>query len=288
MSGAASRRKGGFLFVLPSLVILGGFGILVSFSNIWFSLLDWTALSAPHFVLFSNYAHFFRDHVAIRSLLNTFEYAALYVVPTLVISLLVAVLLNRHTKVMLFYRTLFYIPVVTSYVIVIVVWQWFYDYNIGLFNQALALVGVAKVPWLLSPSLALPSLVLLSIWKNSGYTILIFLAGLQTIDANLYDAAKIDGCGTYRLFFRITLPQLRPTTLLSIVMVTTWSFQMFVQPYLLTQGGPNYSTSTIAYYLYVEAFSFYNVGYGSTIAVIGVAVFFIVITIERRLFMVRG
>ena len=282
-SRPGSYKGNGFWFIVPALVILGGFGLAVTAANLWYSFLDWSALSAPKFVFLKNYRRFFSDPIALTSLLNTFKYAFLYVVPTVVFSLAVALTLNRQSKAMYFFRTLFYIPVVTSYVIVIVVWQWFFDFDIGLFNQILAVFGIAKQPWLLSKDMSMPSLVLLSIWKNSGYSILIFLAGLQTVDKSLYEAAKIDGCGSRALFFNITLPQLRSTTVLTVVMVTTWSFQMFVQPYLLTQGGPDYSTSTIYFYLYQQAFTSYNVGYGSAIAVVGVVLFLVVIGIEKRL-----
>ena len=207
----------------------------------------------------------------------------MYVLPTVAISLFLAMLLNHKGRIMSFFRALYYVPVITSYVVVIVVWQWFFDYDIGLFNSILSAFGVSRIPWLLDPNWAMPSLVLLSIWKNCGYTVLMFMAGLQTVDTNLYEAAAIDGCGRLKMFFRITLPQIRPTTVLCVVMVTTWAFQMFVQPYMLTKGGPNYSTMTITYYLYQQAFSSYNIGYASAIAVIGVALFLLVVTLEKRL-----
>lgn len=284
-----SRRvESGFWFVLPSVLILGGFGLAVTVLNVWYSLQNWSMLSSPSFVGLKNYQRFFSDTIAVRSLLNTFQYALMYVLPTIVLSLFLAMLLNHKGRVMSFFRSLYYVPVITSYVVVIVVWQWFFDYDIGLFNGILSALGIGKIPWLLSTGWAMPSLVLLSIWKNCGYTVLMFMAGLQTVDTNLYEAAAIDGCGRAKLFFHITLPQIRPTMSLCVVMVTTWSFQMFVQPYLLTKGGPNYSTMTITYYLYQQAFSSYNIGYASAIAVIGVACFLIVVRLEKYLLGERG
>lgn len=282
------RDSGGFWFVLPAVVIIGGFGLVATLLNVYYSFQSWSALSKPKFVLFANYVRFFTDSIALRSMLNTFQYALLYVVPTIVLSLLLALLLNRPGKTTSVFRTLFYVPVITSYVVVIVVWKWFFDYDIGLFNAILSGLGIPKVAWLLSKEMAMPSLVLLSIWKNCGYTMQMFLAGLQTVDTNLYEAAMIDGAGAWKKFLHITLPQLKPTTTLCVVMVTTWSFQMFVQPYLLTMGGPDYATSTITYYLYQQAFYSYNIGYGSTIAVIGVTVFLIVTNLEKYLLRERG
>ncbi len=273
--------RGGFFFTLPAVIILGGFGLLVSLGNVGYSLLKWSALSSPEFIGLKNYVRFFSDKIALVSLWNTFYYAILYVFPTIVISMMIALLLNESSRIMGFFRALFYIPVITSYVIVIVVWQWFFDFDIGLFNQIIAAFGGTPLPWLLSKSMAMPSLVMLSIWKNSGYSTLIILAGLQTVDPNLNEAAMIDGAGPMRTFFSITLPQLKPTMVLTVVMVTTWAFQMFVQPYMMTQGGPDYATSTITYYLYKQAFNSYNIGYGSCIAVIGVAIFLTIIQLEK-------
>ncbi len=292
MTERSLRRRGrgesGFWFVLPSVIILGGFGLAVTAANIWYSLQSWSALSSPSFAGLKNYQRFFNDPIAVRSLLNTFQYALMYVLPTIVISLLLAMLLNHKGRVMSFFRALYYVPVITSYVVVIVVWQWFFDYDIGLFNSILSSVGIQKVPWLLDTGWSMPSLVLLSIWKNCGYTVLMFMAGLQTVDTNLYEAAAIDGSGRFSTFWHITLPQIKPTTTLCVVMVTTWAFQMFVQPYLLTKGGPDYSTMTITYYLYQQAFSSYNIGYGSAIAVIGVAIFLVIVGLEKRLLRERG
>ena len=292
MTERSLRRRGrgesGFWFVLPSVIILGGFGLAVTAANIWYSLQSWSALSSPSFAGLKNYQRFFNDPIAVRSLLNTFQYALMYVLPTIVISLLLAMLLNHKGRVMSFFRALYYVPVITSYVVVIVVWQWFFDYDIGLFNSILSSVGIQKVPWLLDTGWSMPSLVLLSIWKNCGYTVLMFMAGLQTVDTNLYEAAAIDGSGRFSTFWHITLPQIKPTTTLCVVMVTTWAFQMFVQPYLLTKGGPDYSTMTITYYLYQQAFSTYNIGYGSAIAVIGVAIFLVIVGLEKRLLRERG
>lgn len=279
----STKAKGGFYFILPSVIVLGLFGVVVTVMNVGFSFTKWSALTSPVFNGFANYKRFFTDRIALISLINTFYYALLYVFPTVVISLLLALLLNSKSRVMSFFRALFYVPVITSYVIVIVVWQWIFDYDIGLLNQILAIFGVDKIPWLLSKKLAMPSIVVMSIWKNVGYSTLMFLAGLQTVDGTLLEAARIDGASNFRTFFSISLAELKPTISLAVVMVTTWAFQMFVQPYMMTQGGPDYATNTITYYLYQQAFSSYNIGYGSAIATIGVAIFLIVIQLEKYL-----
>ena len=273
-----TRAKGGFYFILPSVIILGIFGVAVTVMNVGFSLTKWSALTSPVFNGLSNYKRFFTDKVALTSLLNTFYYA-----PTVVISLLLALLLNSQSRIMSFFRALYYVPVITSYVIVIVVWQWIFDYDIGLLNQIGALFGAEKIPWLLSRKLAMPSIVIMSIWKNVGYSTLMFLAGLQTVDGTLLEAARIDGASSVRTFFSVTLPELKPTISLAVVMVTTWAFQMFVQPYMMTQGGPDYATNTITYYLYQQAFSSYNIGYGSAIATIGVSIFLVIVQVEKYL-----
>lgn len=290
MKTSLRKRRGesGFWFVLPSVLILGGFGLAVTLANLYYSLQKWSALSPPKYIGLKNYTRFFSDTIALRALWNTMQYALLYVFPTIVLSLLLAMMLNHKGKLMAFFRSLYYVPVITSYVVVIVVWQWFFDYDIGLFNSILTSLGFSKAPWLLHPDWAMPSLVLLSIWKNCGYTVLMFMAGLQTVDTNLYEAAAIDGSGRLQMFWHITLPQIKPTTTLCVVMVTTWAFQMFVQPYMMTSGGPNYSTMTITYYLYQQAFSSYNIGYGSAIAVISVVIFLVITSLEKYILRERG
>lgn len=275
------KNKGGFWFVLPAVLILGGFGIVVAIMNVGYSFLNWSALSKPKFIGLSNYIRFFKDKIALVSLWNTFYYALLYVFPTVVLSVAIALLLNSKAKFMSFFRSLFYIPVITSYVIVIVVWQWIFDYDIGFFNQIVVGLGGSKIPWLLSKKWAMPSLVILSIWKNCGYSTLMVLAGLQTVDTSLLEAAMIDGASSVKSFFKITLPQIKPTIVLVIVMVTTWAFQMFVQPYMMTMGGPDYSTSTITYYMYQQAFNSYNIGYGACISVVSVVLFLAVTKFEK-------
>lgn len=275
------KNRGGFWFVLPAIIILGGFGIVVAVMNVGYSFMNWSALSKPTFKGFGNYARFFRDKISLVSLWNTFYYAILYVFPTVVLSVALALLLNSKGKCMAFFRALFYVPVITSYVVVIVVWQWIFDYDIGLLNQIAQAIGLHKIPWLLSKKLAMPSLVMLSIWKNCGYSTLMVLAGLQTVNPNLLEAAVIDGASPVQSFFRVTLPELRPTIVLVVVMVTTWSFQMFVQPYMMTSGGPDYSTMTITYYMYQQAFNSYNIGYGASISVISVALFLLVTRLEK-------
>lgn len=277
-------RESGFWFVLPSLLILGGFGLLVTLANLWYSLLNWSMLSSPKLAYLKNFERFFKDPIAISSLLNTLEYALYYLPPIIILSLGLAMMLNKQTRLMQFLRTVYYVPVITSYVVVIVIWQWFFDYDIGFFNGVLQSLGFGRVPWLLDKNIALPSLVLFSIWKNCGYSVMIFLSGLQTVDTNLYEAAMLDGAGPVNKLIHITLPQIKPTISLAVVMNTTWAFQMFIQPYMLTQGGPDYSTSTITYYMYQQAFSSYNIGYASAIAVIGVTLFLIITGIEKKLF----
>jgi len=181
-----------------------------------------------------------------------------------------------------FFRTAYYLPAVTSYVVATIVWRWLFDYNIGPFNQWLSYLRIPPVPWLVDTQWAIPSLVLMAIWKNSGYSVLIYLAALQNIPHECQEAARIDGANAVQVFRYVTWPLLRPTTFLLIVMLTIWSFQAFAQPYLMTLGGPARATETLVYFIYQQGFSFYTFGYSALAALVMMALVFLITGVLQR------
>jgi multiple sugar transport system permease protein len=281
------KSRESYYFLAPSVIIFLVFGLSVLVANVVLSFYSWSALTEPRFIGLDNYRRLFHDAVFRKALVNTLYYCALYVVPSLIISVLLAFVLNKKLKGMNLFRSIFYLPVITSYVIVVILWQWIYDADIGLLNSILNKIGIASVPWLLSPKLALPSLVLMSIWKNVGYTIVIFLAGFQQIDVALHEAARVEGATEWQVFRHITLPLLRPTTLFSTVMLIIWSFQMFVQPYMMTHGGPARSTTTLVYYLYETGFQYFDLGYASTMSVVMLIMVLPIIILQSKLLRAR-
>ena len=272
-----------YLFILPQVVGFLVFGFLPLLANIVLVFFDWDILTPPRYLGLANIQRLVNDPIFWRALLNTVLYSVQYVVPCLIISLGLALLLNQRIGGMAFFRSAYYLPVITSYVIAAIIWEWMFDANIGLLNQWLAMIGLGPVRWLLDDRFALTSLVLMAIWKNAGYSVLIYLAALQNIPQEYLEAAKIDGAGRWQVFFHITRPLLQPTTFLVAVMLTIWSFQSFAQPYLMTNGGPNRSTTTLVYYLYQQGFEFYDFGYAALVATAMTLIVFAVTIVQRRL-----
>jgi ABC-type sugar transport system permease subunit len=272
----------GYLFILPQVVGFLVFGLYPLVANLILPFYEWDILSAPLFVGWKNFGKLFSDAVFGQALLNTIVYTTEYVVPCLFVSLGLALLLNQRIRGMAFFRSVYYVPVVTSYVVAAIVWGWLFDADIGLFNQWLSYVGIPPVSWLLDSRIALSSLVFMSIWKNSGYSVLIYLAALQNIPSEYQEAAQIDGANRWAVFYYITWPLLRPTTFLVVVMLTIWSFQAFAQPYLMTQGGPARATTTLVYYIYQQGFVFYSFGYAALVTTAMTALVFLVTVLQRR------
>jgi multiple sugar transport system permease protein len=272
----------GYLFILPQFLGFLIFGLYPLIANLILPFYEWDILSTPQFVAWRNFGKLFSDAVFARALLNTVVYTTQYVVPCLFVSLALALLLNQRIRGMAFFRSIYYIPVVTSYVVAAIVWKWLFDADIGLFNQWLSYLGIPPVSWLLDSRIALSSLVLMSIWKNSGYSVLIYLAALQNIPHEYQEAAQIDGANRWSVFRHITWPLLRPTTFLVVVMLTIWSFQAFAQPYLMTQGGPARATTTLVYYIYQQGFVFYSFGYAALVTTAMTALVFLVTVLQRR------
>ena len=279
----AARSRTAYVFILPQVLGFLVFGIYPLIGTIRLSFTNWGGLGRMAYIGWSNYAALWGDAVFWRSFSNTVLYASYYVVPCLIVSLGVALLLNLRIAGMPFFRGAYYIPTVTSLVVAAFIWNWLFDFNVGLFNQYLAKIGISPLPWLLSPTMALPSLAFMSVWKNAGYTILIYLAALQNIPDEYVESARLDGASGWQTIRHITIPLLNHTTLLVVVMLTIWAFQMFVQPYVMTQGGPAYATTSLVYYLYQQGFSTFKMGYASAIAVVLTVTVLMVSIVQNRL-----
>jgi multiple sugar transport system permease protein len=262
-----ARREAvwGFVFISPWLLgflfLMGG-PILIS---LVLSFFNWDLLSSPRFVAFDNFSRILRDRLFWQSLKVTGIYTAFSVPLSLVLGLTVAVLMNQKIPALSLFRTLYYIPSVVSGVAVCLLWVWVYHPDFGLLNSALKVFGIKGPSWLQDPFWALPSLILMSLWQVGG-TMIIYLAGLQGIPTQLYEAAWMDGANRAQTFVRITIPMITPVLLYNIVVGIINSLQVFTQPYIMTQGGPNYATLTYVMYLYRNAFQWFKMGYASSLA----------------------
>lgn len=273
-----------YLFLVP---ILGHFAIFyvgpIIFSFV-ITFMDYPIVGTPEFIAFDNWKRFFNDANAWKSIGNTVMFSLLYIVPTMALGLLFATLIHSlKRRWATVFKGVFFLPVVTSFVVISGIWAWMFRGNSeGFVNQFLALFGVPEQLFLSSSSQALMVLAGLSIYKVVGNTMIYYYAGLQGIPDDVYEAAKIDGSGRLKTFFKITMPLLMPIHLYVAITTTIGSFQIFDSAFLLTSGGPNYATNTIVYYMYQQGFTAYDFGYASVLAYVLFFFIFVVSMIQKR------
>ncbi|HHY97505.1 MAG TPA: sugar ABC transporter permease [Firmicutes bacterium] len=272
----------GYLFLLPSFSIFVVFQVFPIFYAFYISLHEWQLSGASPFVGFANYLELRGDQTFWLSIKNTVLYALMFVPAEVVIALILATFLNSKIKFQGFFKGLYFIPYITSSIIVALVWKWIYNPGFGLLNYLLSLVKLPPRLWLGDTKLALPSIAVMAIWQALGYYITIYLAGLQSIPSGLSEAAEVDGATRFQIFRFITLPLLRPTMLIVVVMATIGSFQVFSSIYVMTSGGPAYATTTIVWYIYRIAFYSYRLGYGAALGFILFGIIFVIALFERR------
>ncbi|HVO73229.1 MAG TPA: sugar ABC transporter permease [Ignavibacteriaceae bacterium] len=236
-----------------------------------YSLGDWTK---ARFIGFNNYLNLFKDPLFWISLKNTFYYVIAATPISIAVSLGAAILLNsKLVKLKVIFRLTYFIPVITTLVAVAIVWRFIYHPRFGILNYLLGIFGISPVDWLGDPNWAMPAIILMAVWKNFGYNMIIFIAGLQNIPGYLYEASVIEGANAWQQFKSITLPMLAPTTFFISVITMISFFQLFAEPYIMTQGGPLNKTLSIVQYMYLEGFRWWNMGYSASIAFV---LFFII------------
>lgn len=256
-----------YVFLLPTLIGLIVFNIGPIIASFFISLTDWDVITAPTFVGLGNVRRMMEDKLFTASIRNIFYYTAVNVPMSIIVPLFLALLMNNKLKGIVAYRTIYFLPVITSTVAISTVWYWMYNPDYGLINLFLWQVfGIAGPNWLGSTQWAMPSIIIMSIWKGAGYNMVIFLAALQGVPEELYESARIDGASWWRQMRSITLPMISPTTFFILIMAIIGSFQMFEQTYVMTKGGPAYSTLTLVYYTYQQAFDYFRMGYASALA----------------------
>jgi multiple sugar transport system permease protein len=279
-----------YAFLTPAfffLLVLVLFPILFAF---WISLHDWSLIPRDFpFIGIANYAEAFQDALTLKSLRNTLIYTIGAVPVAMVLSLSLALIMNQERlPLRTLFRTVYFIPVITSWVAVSFVWIWMFEPRWGLVNSFLGFFGITGIKWLASPTWALPAIMIVAIWKGLGYNMVIFLAGLQGIPGVLYEAAEIDGANRWQRFWSITLPLLNPTIVFITVTAVIGSLQVFTPAVVMTTrqgeaGGPINSTRVMVYHIYATAFRYTRLGYGAALAFLLFALILIVTLIQLRL-----
>jgi multiple sugar transport system permease protein len=278
-----------WFFLAPALSLIGIFFFLPVVASLLLSVTDFDlyGIADPgntRFVGFDNYSRLLKSHDFWVALKNTFYFAFVGGPLTIAVSLGAALLLS--SKLVRFkglFRTIYFTPFVTTLVAVAIVWRYLYHTRYGLFNYGLGLVGIGPIDWLGDPHWAMPAIILMAVWKSFGYNMLIFIAGLQAIPEELYDAAEIDGAGASRKFFSITLPMLAPTLVFIAVITMIGYFQLFAEPYVMTQGGPLRSTTSVVLLMYEEGFRWWRMGFAAAIAFVLFIVILLATLVQFRL-----
>ncbi len=274
-------------FVGPSLVGIGVFMLLPILSSLVLTLFNWDLLTSPKFIGFDNYHRLFHDPEIWAALKHTLTFIIGYVPSVMVLALLIALALNRQLHGLAGLRTAYFLPVVSSWVVVALLWSWLFNPRYGLINWGLARVGVIGPQWLFDKHWAMPAIIMTSVWKDLGFVMVLFLAGLQAIPHDCYEAASLDGAGPVEQLRSITIPLLRPTIFLVSTILMINSFQVFPQVWIMTGGGPVGSTSVIVERVVKHAFSYGEMGYAATISwVLFVLVFSV--TLVQLWFQRRG
>jgi putative chitobiose transport system permease protein len=258
-----------YLFLVPACIILGAFIFYPLLQAIWMSFTDYNMISDPSFVGLENYEEIVEDDLFWKTLGQTFLYL-IVVVPTLVIlPIFLAILVNQKIKGIGFFRSAYYVPVVTSMVVVGITWKWVYA-DQGILNYLLQSIGIIDGPvhWLTSPTTSIFAVMAVTVWKGLGYYMVIYLAGLQAIPSDLYEAADIDGANKWKQIFHITIPMLMPSIIIVTIMSSISAMKVFEEIYVMTGGGPLNSSKTLVFYIYQEAFEKLRMGYASAVGVI--------------------
>ncbi|MDD3335448.1 MAG: sugar ABC transporter permease [Eubacteriales bacterium] len=284
---ARSQARAAWGLSAPAITIMFLFMILPFFMSLFYSFTNRRLVVSPKnptaFVGFDNYVKTFTNRTALQAFGNTFEYTIILVPAVLVLATLLAILVNRKAKGVTAFRMIYFSPQVVTMTVVAVIWGTFFSSTAdGLFNTILGLFGAAPQRWLQDPALAMPCIAIMSIWQCVGMQMIIVLGGLQFIPEEMYEAGTIDGASTLQQFWYITIPQLKNTLVYVFISNTIYSLKMFTQVYMLTQGGPNNSTTTLVYLMYTEGFTNNRVGYTSALAVVFFLIVLVISLIQNK------
>ncbi|MCD6112813.1 MAG: sugar ABC transporter permease [Bacteroidales bacterium] len=263
---------------LIHLILFIGFPVVFSIILTFFK---WNIISPMKYVGFDNFIRLFQDRLFWKSLYNTFIFLMIHIPLQIIIALTLAYFLNQKILFKSFFRAAFFLPFIISGVVITILWQQLYGYDTGLINKLLTDIGLGKVAWLTNKSVAIISIAIMATWKNVGLYVILFLVGLQTVPQAYYEAADVEGASQWQKFWHITLPAINPTIFMVVILSTIGGFSLFIEPYIMTSGGPLNSTLSVMLYIYKQAFEFYHMGYAATIGLFASVVIMIVVVIQK-------
>ena len=277
-----AEERSGWVLAAPYIAFLSAFVAYPIVFAIVLVFLQWDLVTEPSFVGLANVQLLASDGRFWQAVTNTFVFLGIHVPLQIVTALALALALNRPLALRAFWRASFFLPVVISGAVVAILWSNLYATDVGLFNQLLTRMGFTPVPWLTDPRTAMPSIAVMVTWKNVGFYVIIYLAGLQYIPRSCQEAIEMEGATAWQRFRYLTLPSLLPQTILVVTLSTINGFQLFIEPYVMTGGGPLRRTYSIVLYLYTNAFSYQKMGYAATIGVALALIIGTVVLLQRR------
>ena len=278
-----AEQRTGALMAAPYAAFLLAFAAYPILFALALVFMHWDLVTPPAFAGADNVQLLAGDARFWQAVLNTFVFLAIHLPLQLATALTLALALNRPLVFLTFWRAAFFLPVVISGAVVAILWNALYATDVGRLNRLLARVGVAAIPWLTDPSLAMPSIAVMATWKNVGFYVVIYLAGLQYIPRSVQEAIELDGASAWQRFRHLTFPLLLPQTILVVTLSTINGFQLFIEPYVMTGGGPLRRTFSVVLYMYTNAFSYQKMGYAATIGVALALIIGGVVALQRRL-----
>ena len=256
-----------YLLIAPYIIHLLLFVVFPVAFSIVLTFHSWNIIAPMQYTGLSNYKVLFSDAIFWKSMLNTLIFLVIHIPLQIVFALTLAEVLNQNIKFKAFFRGAFFLPVIISGVVVTILWQQIYGYDTGLLNRLLVKIGLGKIGWLNDPTWAMPSIAVMATWKNVGLYVVLFLVGLQTVPPQYYEAAELEGATHLQKFFKITLPMINPTILMVVILSTIGGFSLFIEPYVMTGGGPLNSTISAVLYIYKQGFFYYHMGYAATLGI---------------------
>jgi multiple sugar transport system permease protein len=277
-----AEERSGWLLTAPYTAFLLAFAAYPIAFALVLVFLRWDLVTAPAFAGIDNVRFLVHDARFWRAVANTFVFLAIHVPLQIAAALALALALNRRLVLRAFWRAAFFLPVVISGAVVAILWSALYATDVGLINRLLVRIGLAPVPWLTDPLTAMPAIAVMVTWKNVGFYVIIYLAGLQYIPRSCHEAIELEGATAWQRFRHLTLPMLLPQTVLVVTLSTINGFQLFIEPYVMTGGGPLRRTYSIVLYLYTNAFSYQKMGYAATIGVALALMIGAVVALQRR------
>ena len=252
-----------------------GFSIVLTFHK-------WNIISPMEYTGLNNYVRLFNDKTFLRSIGNTLIFLVIHIPLQIIFALFLAEILNQKIKLRGAFRGAFFLPVIVSGVVVTILWQQLYGFDSGLLNRLLTGIGLGKIGWLTDPDIAMASIAVMATWKNVGLYIILFLVGLQTVPTQYYEAADLEGATHLQKFFKITLPMINPTIFMVVILSTIGGFSLFIEPYVMTGGGPLNSTISAVLYIYKQGFFYYHMGYAATLGLFFAFIILAVVMIQKK------